>query len=293
MRTILSGLKILTEEIEMSNLYRPIIVSLTAIPPRFPNLQRKINSLLKQTILPTAIEIYIPKSYRRFPNLNTPLPELPKSVTVIYVDNDWGPATKLLPALDKWRGKDVDILICDDDRLQDPDWIARFAKARITRPDDIICERGWNIHERLGFEQVQPLMPRALHSSNGGRSTSYRIKRALSLGLFHPKRSVFESSGYIDIFEGFLGALVPPGALPLKAWNIPDILWTVDDVWLSGMSKLNGTGIWVHNYPRPVSSNGKWDKVDSLSDWIEGGADRQIADRMCVEYMRTKHKVWI
>jgi len=289
----LCGLKIHTAEIKMSSLYRPIVVSLTAIPPRYPNLRRKVNSLFRQTVLPTAIEIYIPKSYRRFPNVNTPFPELPKGVTVIHVDDDLGPATKLLPALDKWRGQDVDILICDDDRLQDPEWIARFAKARIIRPDDIICERGWNIHERLGFEQLQPLLPRALHSSNGGRSTSYRIKRALSLGLFHPERSVFESSGYVDIFEGFLGALIPPEGLPLQAWEIPDILWTVDDVWLSGMAKLNGVGVWAHNYRRPVSSNSKWDKVDSLTNWVEGGNNRQNADKMCVEYMRTQHGIWL
>jgi hypothetical protein len=273
--------------------YRPIVVSLTAIPPRFPNLIRKIASLLKQTVLPTAIEIYIPKSYRRFPTVNTPLPELPKIVTVIHVDDDLGPATKLLPALDKWRAQDVDILICDDDRLQDPDWIARFAKERLIRPNDIICERGWNIDERLGLKQFKPLMPRALQSPNGGRSLSYRLKRALSFGLIHPKRSVYECSGYVDIFEGFLGALIPPRVLPFQAWDIPEILWTVDDVWLSGMAKLNNVGVWAHNHPRPVSSNGKWDKVDALTDWVEGGADRKVADKMCVEYIRNNYGVWL
>lgn len=277
----------------MNNLYRPIIISFTAIPPRYPNLKRKITSLLNQTIKPTAIEIYIPNSYRRFPTAGTLIPDLPKEVRIVHVEDDFGPATKLLPALDKWRGQDVDILICDDDRIQDPGWIARFAKTRIARPHDIICERGWNIEERFGIKQLQLLTPRAKHSNNGGRSISYRLKRALSLGLLHPKRSVFESSGYIDIFEGFLGALIPPEALPQQAWDIPDILWTVDDVWLSGMAKLNGIGIWAHNFPRPVSSNGKWDKVDSLTDWIEDGVDRQNADRICVEYMRKNHKVWL
>ena len=277
----------------MNSLYRPIIVSFTAIPPRYPNLIRKISSLLNQTVKPSAIEIYIPNSYRRFPAASQILPDLQKEVTIVRVEDDFGPATKLLPALDKWRGQDVDILICDDDRIQDPEWVARFAKTRITRPDDIICERGWNIEERLGVKQLETSTPRAQHSNNGGRSLSYRIKRALSLGLFHPKRSIFETSGYIDIFEGFLGALIPPDALPLNAWDIPDILWTVDDVWLSGMAKLNGIGVWAHNLPRPVSSNGKWDKVDSLTNWVEDGTNRLNADRMCVEYMRKNHKIWL
>jgi hypothetical protein len=271
---------------------RPIVVSLTAIPGRYPRLPAKVASLLRQSVKPYRIELYIPKQYRRFPSPLPSIPELPKEVTVINVEKDFGPATKLLPALERWQGKEVDILICDDDRLQDHNWVKRFSDTRKERPNDIVCDRGWNIDERFELMQSNPLTPRALLAPTRGRTFSYRLKRLLSFGLHHPDRAVFASSGYVDIFEGFLGALIPAGALPPEAWNIPDILWTVDDVWLSGMAKLNGVGIWAHSYPRPVYSNGKWDKIDDLSSWVEQGVDRSSADRMCVEFMRSQYQVW-
>jgi len=266
---------------------------MTAIPPRFANLPSKVNSLLKQSVKAADIEIYIPYSYRRFPNYTTNIPPLPNGVNIIRVDQDYGPATKLLPAMRKWHNQDVDILICDDDRLQDADWVKRLVEARASRPNDIICERGWNIGERFGIVQSMPLEPRAHPSPNGGRTAAYRIQRMLSLGLYHPKRSLFQSAGYVDVFEGFLGALVPVGALPDQAWDIPEILWTVDDVWLSGMARSNGVGVWAHSIPRPIHSNGRWDKVEALTNFVEQGISRENADRMCVEYMRSTYKVWI
>ncbi len=275
-----------------TSINRPVIVSLTAIPPRFENLMSKVNSLLNQSVPAKAIEIYIPRTYRRFPSVQARLPRLPKGVEVISVDNDLGPATKLLPAIDKWKGYDVDILICDDDRLQDPRWIERLASARRERPDDIICERGWNIADRFGLQQNTALLPRARHAPKQGRTLAYRMKRALTLGLYHPPRLVYEASGYVDVFEGFLGALIPPGALPHQAWSIPDILWTVDDVWLSGMARLQNVGVWAHDRRRPVQGNGHWDRVASLTGFKEQGVNRESADRLCVEYMRSNYKVW-
>jgi hypothetical protein len=273
--------------------HRPTIVSLTTIPPRFPHLPRKLASLLKQSVPASAIELYIPKAYRRFPGEVPKLPPLPEGVTVVTVDRDFGPGTKLLPALEKWHGQDVDILICDDDRLQDRDWIKRLTYSRGSRPNDIICERGWSISDRFGIVQSQILMPRAIQSKRQGRTLSYRLKRMLSFGLHHPKRSLYEMGGYVDVFEGFLGALIPSGAMPAIAWSIPDVLWTVDDVWLSGMAKLNGVGVWAHSIPRPIHSNGFWDKVAALTNFVEQGKDREKADRMCVEYMRQNHGVWL
>jgi hypothetical protein len=35
----------------------------------------------------------------------------------------------------------------------------------------------------------------------------------------NPPRAVFASSGYADVFEGFLGALVPADSFPDEAWT--------------------------------------------------------------------------
>jgi hypothetical protein len=276
----------------MSEKVRPVVISLTTIPSRYQRLPRKVSSILNQSVLADEIEIYVPKTYRRFKSPRETFPKLPPKIRVIQVDEDLGPATKLLYAMKQWGAHDVDILICDDDRLHDFNWLKRFVSARTVRPNEIICERGWNIQERFGYAQHGAMLPRAVLRPNGGRTASYRFLRMLSLGCFHPPRDLYQNPGYVDIFEGFLGAMIRTGSLPELAWQIPDPLWTVDDVWVSGMARLNGVGVWAHGQPRPIRGNGYWDKVDSLTDWSEQGTDRATADRLCVDYFRERFNIW-
>lgn len=272
---------------------RPIIITLTTIPPRSSVLLKKLSCLKNQTIKPDALQIYIPKSYRRFPGEKPDIQALPSWVEVITVDQDLGPATKILPAYRRWEGQGVDLLICDDDRVHDEQWLERLMRQRHARPDDIICERGWNIEERYSIKTGESFLPRAIQAADGGRTGLYRAKRLLSLGLHHPPRKIYKQAGYVDIFEGFLGVLIPPNAFPEQADDIPDAVWTVDDVWLSGMAKLNGTGIWAHDEPRPVFSNSKADKIAALTDYKLEGVGRNDAELTCIDWFRTHHRIWV
>lgn len=269
-----------------------LIVTLTSIPPRFGNLPRKLASIGRQTVRPDRVELHLPKSYRRFPGARPTLPPLPEWVSVIETETDLGPATKVLPAARNWRGTATDLLICDDDRLQDAGWISRFVQGRKLRPDDILCERAWNIQDNLGIVRQSPDLPRAVRTSDGGRTLAYRLKRLASLTLYHPPRNVYECSGYADVFEGFLGAMVPADTFPEAAFDIPDIIWTQDDVWLSGMAYLNGVKTWVNAMPRPVYADSKIDKVAALRDHVEKGVGRAGVDRYGVEYLRENYGVW-
>lgn len=274
---------------------KPIIVTLTSIPPRFENLPRRFAAIERQTVRPDRVELYLPTSYRRFPGLRPTLPPLPDWVTVIDVEEDLGPATKILPATRKWYDHDVDLLLCDDDRLQDRKWIARLARTRRERPGDIICERAWNIEERFGIERHGLERPRARFTGDRGHSLWYRVKKWLTLSRFTKRRvtrKLYANPGYGDVFEGFLGALVPPRAFHEDVWDIPDIVWTVDDVWLSGMAMANGVNVWVNGIPRPVYGDGKYDKLASLRDFTEMGVDRSGADRMAVDLLRSKYGIW-
>jgi hypothetical protein len=271
---------------------RQIVVTLTSIPPRFGNLPRKFASLARQTIRPDRVELQLPREYRRFPGPRPALPPLPDWVHVMETDTDLGPATKVLPAVRRWRGTATDLLICDDDRLQDAGWIGRFVEGRKARPDDILCERGWNIEDRFGLIRAEPDLPRAHLSPRQGRTLAYRLKRIASLNLAHPARQIYASPGHVDVFEGFLGALMPANALPDAAFDIPDIVWTVDDVWLSGMAWSNGVRVWAHGLPRPVYSDGRVDKLASLRDHVEKGLGRENSDRYAVDFLREHHGVW-
>ena len=85
------------------------VISLSTIPPRFASVGPCLNALLRQTARPEAVELYIPHSYRRFPQWGGGLPEVPAGVTIVRVDEDLGPATKILPAARAWRGQDVEL----------------------------------------------------------------------------------------------------------------------------------------------------------------------------------------
>lgn len=271
---------------------KPIVLTLTSIPPRFPNLPRKFKSIEKQTQKPDFVELNIPKTYRRFPGELPTIPILPDWVSVKYCEVDYGPATKVLPTAGRWRHKDADLLVCDDDRLPDCGWIERLVKTRVERPDDIITERGWNINDRFGKIRANLDLPRANLDPKGGRSAAYRFKRVISLGTLHPDRKLFQNSGYIDVFEGFLGILMPSSALPDVAYDIPDIIWTVDDVWLSGMAFYNRVKVWAHDMPRPVYSDGHYDKLASLRNFTQAEFNRESADRYAVDYLRSVFNIW-
>jgi hypothetical protein len=271
---------------------RQIVVTLTSIPPRYVNLPRKLASIGRQTVRPDRVELHLPRFYRRFPGERPALPPLPDWVEVIEAEADLGPATKALPAARRWRGTPTDLLLCDDDRLQDRHWMARFVAGRRARPDDILCERGWNIADRFGLTRTTPDLPRAEPAPKGGRTLAYRLQRALSLGFYHPNRQIYRTPGHVDVFEGFLGALVPADAFPEATFTIPDIVWTVDDVWLSGMAWLNGVKVWVNAMPRPVYADGHFDKVASLRNHVEQGLGREQSDRLAVEYLRSQYGVW-
>lgn len=271
---------------------KQLVVTFTAIPPRFSNLPRKLASIARQDVRPDRVELHLPKVYRRFPGEAPSLPSLPAWVDVIYSDDDLGPATKVLPAAARWRGTDTDLLLCDDDRIQDRGWVSRFVTARMERPRDIIAERGWNIDAQVGIVRTALELPRAALDAKRGRSAAYRLKRILSLGLMHPPRAVYASSGYSDVFEGFLGALVPADSFPDEAWTIPDVVWTVDDVWLSGMAYQNGYKVWVTAQPRPVYADGAYDRLESLTTHVEHGLGRDGANRLAVEYLRSRFGAW-
>lgn len=265
---------------------------MTSIPPRFPNLLAKVESLLDQTVVPEAIQIYIPKNYRRFPDVSLELPKLPSKVEVIRVDEDLGPATKVLYAAGAYRDQNIDLLLCDDDRNQDRGWVERFAAARYERPDDLICEEGWNLEDRLGLKRYSQEQPRAIRNPKRGKNLRYSLTRAVTLGLRAIHRKVYDHSGYVDVFEGYLGALVPSGAFHQDAWKIPEIVWTVDDVWLSGMAAANGVKVWLNAVSRPYLRDSKFGAVDALKNYSTHGVGRLEADRYCAELLREKYRIW-
>ena len=91
-------------------------VSLTSIPPRFPVLEKTLNSIKNQNKKPDKIFLNIPKSFQRFEKVNYNFDHLLKKYDnlIIKYCTDYGPGTKLLGSLNNVIKYDYVILLDDD-----------------------------------------------------------------------------------------------------------------------------------------------------------------------------------
>lgn len=268
-----------------------LIVTFTSIPPRFPHLGGLFDALAAQLDRPDRVEMYLPPSYRRFPGDRPALPPLPDWVEVIEVEEDLGPATKVLPAIERWRGKDVDLLYCDDDRAYDTGWVARMRAARARLPGVAICEHGMNIDAVGDFTRKKAPQPRAERN----RLTEKDELESWASPDHVPSpeaRQVFTREGHIDIMEGYRGVLVRPDTFHPDVFRRPDLIWTVDDIWLSGMATLQGTRIWATAPMLPPLVLGETDRISPLFQHREQGMGRHTLNWIAVTWFRETYGIW-
>lgn len=259
----------------------PLVVTLSSIPPRFSGLGPTLKSLLRQKAPPDEVRLYLPRHYRRFPDWDGSLPAVPDGVRIVSTEVDLGPATKILPAVQDFRGQDVELLLCDDDRLYDPLWTSRFLAARQAHPGAVIVEAGGFVPGHDGG-----LQPRAQLRRKNWR---YRLLRAATLGLMKPHPWL--RSGHVDVLKGYGGAMLQPAFMPDSAFDIPELLWTVDDPWLSGNLALNGVPIWLNAAGR-VPGERRIARRHALLDFALQGKGRGDANGACYDWFRKNLGVW-
>lgn len=265
----------------------PTIITLSTIPPRFHLLGPTLNSLLGQSMPAQEIVLYIPQSYRRFPDWDGQLPQVPKGIRIARCPQDLGPATKVLPATQDYAGQELDILFCDDDKLYDRGWHARLKRARERHPEACIVEAGDDLPDIADEHRPGERLPRAKRWIR--KPLGYRIKRVLT--LFTVKSPMYSNSGYIDILAGHGGVMLRPDWLGPEAWAIPDVLWTVDDPWLSGHLERQGIPIWLLAEVKRMKSS-EAGSIDALHDFVEMDHDRVMADVAAIDYMRQTYGIW-
>jgi hypothetical protein len=267
---------------------KPLIISLTAIPPRFPYLHETLNSLLQQKTAVASINLYLPRHYRRFDWDFSVLPAVPEGIHIRLIDRDLGPASKVLPAVKEYRGQDVNILFCDDDKVYDPHWAQRFVEASLAHPDCCIVEEGGDVCDYSRHAHRGARQPR---SERRIKNMSYRLKRLASLGLWKPRKNT--RSGYVDMLEGWGGVLVRPSFFTEAAFQIPEILWMVDDIWLSGQLAINRVPIWLNGEDSlRTKGNSNEVKSASLRKLVHEGHGRTQANQACVDYFRDLYHIW-
>lgn len=275
-----------------------IVVSLSTIPPRFNLVGNTLNHILNQSISPNKIELYIPKHYKRFPEHEFTLPQVPNGVDIILVNEDIGPATKVLHCAKKYQNTNTRIFYCDDDHPYFKDWLKWLIEETKIRPHCCIANHGFDV-DFVGFElNGERNLPRARRRKYGIEHLYINIPYWINGALFQikegskykPKKSCL-SSGFIDIAEGFAGVSVSPDFYSEISWNIPKILWGADDIYLSGWLGVKGVGIWcshswiaIENTVASAPSELKRVKIN--------GCDRFLIYDKGIRFFRDKHNIW-
>lgn len=271
------------------------IISLSTIPPRFATLAPTLNSLVAQKGRVDEVRLYIPERYRRFPDYDGALPDVPQGVTVVRSDSDLGPASKVLFAARELRGKDAQILFCDDDKIFAPTWAADLFAAQAGRPGECVALNGKAIPAHRG--KPGPFQPKAVRTGNldlplRARRLCHKFASTL-LGRDTPRpmRRTIAKAGYVDILQGLGGVVVRPEFFDDTAYDIPDAVWTVDDVWLSGLLAWKNIPIWLPaGIEEPVTTEAH--DIASLYRSTIEGINRKEANRASVAYMQERFGIW-
>ncbi|MEO9476654.1 MAG: glycosyltransferase family A protein [Cyclobacteriaceae bacterium] len=245
-----------------------IVVCLTTIPSRLPYIEPTLKSLLTQKYRPQKICLHIPVFSNREQtqyNVQSSL-SLLKNVEIVSC-NDFGPATKLIPALSKYKNNQ-DLLIVDDDMLYPPGLIAHFDMARKSNPDRAIGSSGWLVPDDFICHYI-----------------------SLKMNIFNIPPMPYKSSRIgqpkeIDVLQGYSGYLVKPSFFDLDKLldysNAPKGAYYVDDVWVSAHCKVSKFIFPYHRFCFHSTKFKKFHKTSSLAVFNKGDNNAELRNNTIV-----------
>ncbi len=196
-----------------------IIVSLTSIPPRLNFTHFAIKSILRQTVLPDRIILWLSREHKNKEFKKCSLMSLPKNLIKlqkkgleIFFVKDLGSYRKLLPALNKFS--DSIVITIDDDILYPKNMIASLYSAYLRNGNGFVYCRRSRIIEKT-------------------KDSKY-VADKLNFSSKNNHQNLFITGG--------AGALYPPKVLNDEVFNesifarlAPD----EDDSWFNAMRLLN------------------------------------------------------
>ena len=211
-----------------SNERSDVIVGLTTIPSRLPFLVPTLKSLLLQNVPPGKILLHLPKHSRR-EEVEYSVPQELQGLEVIQIVRcpDWGPATKILPALLD-SGPDQRLVAVDDDRIYRPTLLEDLLEASERHPEAAVGCFGVIVPlDRV--DRRRGLLGRTIEGLRYGRGVSLRGSR-----LRHPLP--------VDILHGYGGVMVRPRFFDLDGLadlqGAPEAAWLEDDTWFAAHCRV-------------------------------------------------------
>jgi GT2 family glycosyltransferase len=151
-----------------------LIVSFTTLPSRIHRIGPMVDSLRNQTAKPDEIRLYVPRfCTRERTGYDIPAWLAAAGVTLIRCDDDWGPATKLIPCLVDGGHPDDTIVTVDDDVVYEPHLLEDLVAASRARPDAVLCMMG--VDQRGAFVHAEHLTsPTEVAMVGGYRGVLYK-----------------------------------------------------------------------------------------------------------------------
>ncbi len=226
---------------------KKIIVSLTSYPSRDHVLPKTLESLLKQTMKPDKIEVYLSISQYPSKKITRRLKNSRRfGVDFIFVNDDLKPHKKYYYSIQ--NHPDDIVITVDDDVYYAPKTIERLYRSYLSHPTCVSASR---VH-KITFDK-NGLMP---YNRWQKQCTDCLGKESMRL-----------------IATGVGGVLYPPHCLPKETFDKIGILSTclyADDLWLKIMEVINGTKVVLASKDKSIDiidgsqNNALWkDNVDS------------------------------
>ena len=172
---------ILTVILFQSTYTTNVIISMTVVPGRSHIFERVIDSVSRQA----SVVICVPRVYKKWPDKTVHIPRRIRehpNITVYQTSEDFGPATKLLGALEFVRSQSTGIdtiITVDDDVVYHRRLVSHLMTQHRSHPDTVITQQGISLVKH-----------------------PFRFGNGLEYGKL----------GYVDCPRGYLGVLYPMSA---------------------------------------------------------------------------------
>lgn len=247
---------------------RKLVCSLTSFPARIEEIWISIETLFRQTYKADEIILWLSKN--QFAGQALPQSILncqEKGLTIRWVDGDLRSHKKYFYVLQEYKGKDVNVVLLDDD-LYYPERLLENLVCMARRHPHSICAT--RVH-KMTYDREGQLKPYRQWIHN------YNPKQEICSGDF------FFTSG--------AGTLIPVGIMPADTFNdevFKRICFHADDVWLNMQAKNAGIDIFTNNkYNKDEISIGHSQNVKLVNENVlSGGNDKQI--EAVIKYLKIK-----
>lgn len=184
------------------------VVSFTTVPQRINRIKPTIVSLMRQKMKPGSIEINLSEelfSGCKIPDFLTSI----DCVKIFWQKNDYGPATKLIHTIERYKDTDKRIIIVDDDMYYSDNLISDLVDA-----DD--SSNGKQVFCINGFLISRNLMSESNGSGKALKSGKRRVAVVEGCGGYILRSSHLDYKKLLDIT------------------NAPHRSLFEDDIWFSG-----------------------------------------------------------